>query len=167
MLLLGSPSRKLGSKGVNASSRLPFEGSCRPNGRLRGSVNKTYNFSYNSENIPRARKLRREMTPQERHLWYCFLKDYPLKIYRQKTIGCYILDFYCSKAKLAIEIDGGQHYIAQTREYDRKRTNDLNQQGIMVLRFTNHDIDVHFDTVCMETDMEIKECMGVLPERET
>lgn len=98
--------------------------------------------------LPQARKLRREMTPQERKLWYLFLKDYPVKIYRQRIIESFIVDFYCSSAKLVIELDGKQHFTSQGRQYDAERSQILNSHGLRVIRFTNHDVDTKFSQVC-------------------
>ena len=96
------------------------------------------------------------MTRQERRLWYCFLKDYPVKIYRQRAIDKFIVDFYCSQALLVIELDGGGHYEEAEIKYDKRRTAILEQKGIEVLRFTNIDIDRNFEFVCLEIDSEIK-----------
>ncbi len=74
----------------------------------------------NPELLKRARQLRRDMTPQERRLWYDFFKIYPVHIYRQKIIGNYIVDFYCASSKLVIELDGSQHYSDEALEYDKK-----------------------------------------------
>ena len=95
-----------------------------------------------------ARQLRKDMTKEERHLWYDFLKDYPAKFYKQKIVGNYILDFYCEQAKLAIELDGSQHYEDVGQEYDRLRTAYLESLGIRVLRFSNEDIKKNFRGVC-------------------
>ena len=73
---------------------------------------------YQRKLIPRAKELRRDMTPQERHLWYDFLKDYPVRFQRQKAIDSFIIDFYCASAKLMIELDGSQHFSAQGLAYD-------------------------------------------------
>ncbi len=102
----------------------------------------------NSNLLGHARHLRREMTKEERHLWYDFLRNYPAKIYKQKIVGNYILDFYCEKAKLAIELDGSQHYEDAGLEQDRKRTDDLARLGIRVLRFSNNDVNQQFQSVC-------------------
>ena len=115
-----------------------------------------YYHEYENTNIDNACSLRKNMTKQERRLWYCFLKGYPVKIYRQRTIGKYIVDFYCSKANLAIEVDGGQHYEAKGLSCDKRRTYELEEKGIAVLRFTNTDIDRNFESVCMEIDNMIK-----------
>ncbi len=106
----------------------------------------------NSNLLHHARQLRKEMTKEERHLWYDFLKDYPVKIYKQKIIGSYILDFYCEKAKLAIELDGSQHYEEAGQEYDEKRTAYLNELGIRVFRIPNTDVTGNFRGVCEAID---------------
>mgnify|MGYP002624719589 CR=1 FL=1 len=104
------------------------------------------------------------MTPQEKKLWYRFLRGYPVRIYRQRAIDQYIVDFYCSKAKLVIEIDGLQHYTTEGKEYDNLRTEILNQYSLEVLRFSNIDIDRNFTTICELIDMKIKERMVTLNE---
>jgi len=102
----------------------------------------------NSKLLDNARQLRKDMTKEERHLWYDFLKDYPAKFYKQKIVGNYILDFYCEKAKLAVELDGSQHYEEAGQAYDRLRTEYLRSLGIRVLRFSNQDIRQNFRGVC-------------------
>ena len=111
---------------------------------------------YNRELVYNARKLRKEATKEERHLWYDFLRDYPSRFVRQKIIGKYILDFYCSEKKLAIEIDGSQHYDEKGRISDMDRTRDINEYGISVLRFTNGEINHQFEAVCIYIDEFIK-----------
>ena len=96
---------------------------------------------YNGKNIPFARKLRKEMTPWERKLWYCFLSKYPIRFQRQKAIGEYIVDFYCASAKLAVELDGGGHYCPEATQKDADRMDALNKQGVEVIRFCNLDVD--------------------------
>ena len=64
-------------------------------------------IEYDKRNIPRAKELRKNMTPWERKLWYEYLRQYPVRFQRQKAIGEYIADFYCAKARLVIELDGG------------------------------------------------------------
>lgn len=98
--------------------------------------------------IPRAKELRKNATPQENHLWYDFLKNYPVRFQRQKVIGNYIVDFYCHSAKLVIELDGSQHYEDTMKDYEERRTRFLEQQGLKVLRFTNLDVVRHFEEVC-------------------
>ena len=104
-----------------------------------------------------ARELRREQTPQEKRLWYEYLSSYPVRFNRQKVIGNYIVDFYCRKVNLVIELDGGQHYEKEALEYDEKRTQYLTDLGIRVLRFTNTDIQKHLDEVCRVIDAVVKE----------
>lgn len=102
--------------------------------------------------LPYARKLRGEMTPQERKLWYLFLRTYPIKIYKQKIIESFIVDFYCAPAKLVIEVDGSQHYMEDGLAYDKARSSILEKHQLKVLRFSNHDIDTHFSAVCDTID---------------
>ena len=104
-----------------------------------------------------ARKLHKEMTPQELRLWYRFLRTYPIKIYKQRIIGDYIVDFYCASVKLVIEIDGSQHYEESGKEKDTKRTAFLESLGLSVLWFSNRDINCDFDAVCEQIDLIIKE----------
>lgn len=111
----------------------------------------------NNKLLENARRLRREMTKQERHLWYDFLRYYPVKIYKQRIIDNFIADFYCHKARLVIEIDGGQHYTEEGMAYDMERTNVLSGYGLNVLRFSNSDIDKNFEGVCTVIDEKIKE----------
>ena len=104
-----------------------------------------------------ARRLRKNMTPWERKLWYCFLKDYPIRFQRQKCVDHYIVDFYCFQAKLVIELDGGGHYEENSQKYDRNRTKIIENYGLKVLRFCNTDIDKNFYGVCTVIDREVKE----------
>ena len=98
--------------------------------------------------LEHAKQLRRNLTPEERHLWYDFLRDYPIKVYKQRIIGDYIADFYCRGAKLVIEIDGSQHYEPEGMAYDQERTAYLNSLGLQVIRYSNADINQHFRDVC-------------------
>jgi len=104
-----------------------------------------------------ARKLRREMTPQELRLWYRFLRYYPVKIYKQRIIGPYIVDFYCASANLVIEIDGSQHYESAGQRADNERDAYLESLGLNVVRHSNRDVNLRFDAVCEHIDMLIKE----------
>ena len=97
-----------------------------------------------------AQKLRREMTKEERRLWYDFLKQLPVTINRQKVIAHYIVDFNCASAKLVIELDGSQHYEDEGAASDRERDRVLNQLGISVVRYSNDDINRNFDGVCAD-----------------
>ena len=113
-------------------------------------------MKHNKDNETNAKQLRKEMTPWERKLWFCFLKDYPIRFQRQKCIDNYIADFYCFKAKLVIELDGGGHYNPETENYDRQRTQNLESYGLKVIRFCNTDIDKNFYSVCTVIDEEVK-----------
>ena len=115
------------------------------------TVNKNYKM------LDTARKLRREMTPQERKLWYLFLRKYPVKIYKQRIIESFIVDFYCAKARLVIEADGSQHFTEQGQCYDHERSLIIEQYGLKVLRFSNRDIDYSFKNVCEQIHNEIQE----------
>ena len=106
-----------------------------------------YAFS-NPELTPNARNLRKNMTKQERKLWYRFLNTLELRFRRQKVIGQYIVDFYCAEKKLAIELDGSQHFETKNIEKDAERTKFLNDKGIVVLRYTNLQVDKNFKSVC-------------------
>ena len=106
--------------------------------------------------LENARRLRRDMTPHERKLWYLFLRKYPVKIYKQRIIGRFVVDFYCASAKLVIEADGSQHYDPQGMTYDAERSEFLSALGLEVLRFSNRDIDKDFDGVCERIDIVIQ-----------
>ena len=103
-----------------------------------------------------AQKLRKEMTKEEKQLWYQFLKHYPIQFKRQVTCGEYIMDFYCPSAKLAIELDGYYHSLTEKSEADKIRTDYLNNLGILVMRFPNRDIWKDFDSVCNQIDFLVQ-----------
>jgi very-short-patch-repair endonuclease len=105
-------------------------------------------FKYKNKLTNNAKSLRKEMTKEERRLWYEFLKNLPVTFYRQKMVGNYILDFYYAPSKIAIELDGSQHYEDEEIEYDKKRDDYLNSLGIKVLRYTNLQIHQNFKDVC-------------------
>ena len=109
-----------------------------------------------------ARSLRRNMTRQEKHLWYDFLRHYPVKIYKQRIIDNFIADFYCHNARLIIELDGSQHYTEQGQLHDEARTEILEKYGLYVLRFSNKDIDDNFEGVCIMIDKIIRDRMESL-----
>jgi very-short-patch-repair endonuclease len=115
----------------------------------------------NNQMLDRARELRREMTPQERKLWYLFLRQYPVKIYKQRIIESFIVDFYCASAKLVIELDGSQHYTEQGVSYDTERSQVLSSYGLEVLRFSNLDVDTRFRDVCDMIDVKIRERLSL------
>ena len=111
----------------------------------------------NNELLNVARILRRNMTRQEKHLWYDFLRYYPVKIYKQRIIDNFIADFYCHSARLVIELDSSQHYTSQGKAHDAARTEILEGYGIYVLRFSNRDVDENFEGVCRVIDRVINE----------
>ena len=114
-------------------------------------------LQYNKNIIPKAKELRKNMTPQERKLWYLFLSKYQPRFQRQKTIGSYIADFYCFKAKLIIEIDGNHHFTSDGIAYDEERTKILNAYNLDVVRFTNFEIDESFVCISKKIDNAVRE----------
>ena len=107
---------------------------------------------HNKNNVPVARMLRKNMTKEERHLWYDFLRTYPIKFLRQKPIGKYVVDFYCARAKLVIELDGSQHYEEKGLIKDQERDNYLKEYGITILRIPNNLVNQRFRDVCEHID---------------
>ncbi len=112
--------------------------------------------AYNKANIPLAKALRKNLTPWERKLWYEFLRNYPVRFQRQKAIGNYIADFYCAKARLVVELDGGGHYTAEQAEKDVARTKALEAMNLCVLRICNLDIDNNFSGACEYIDLTVR-----------
>ena len=112
---------------------------------------------YNQRNKKLARNLRKNATPWERKLWYCYLNKYPVPFQRQKIIDNYIADFFCAKAGLIIELDGGGHYDPENQKKDTQRTAILESFGYKVIRFCNRDIDKNFYSVCTVIDREVKQ----------
>ena len=106
------------------------------------------NNSYNGNLIPNAKKLRKAMTKEERHLWYDFLKQLPMTVHRQKVLGHYIVDFHIASVKIVIELDGSQHYDQEHRAKDEQWDAYLKDLGYLVLRYSNADINLHFNEVC-------------------
>lgn len=104
--------------------------------------------AYNKDLVRNAQALRKNMTPEERHLWYDFLKRLPISVHRQYNIGNYIVDFYIPKKQLVIEIDGIQHLTKENKEKDRARDAFLEEEGLKVLRFSNESIHKSFADVC-------------------
>ena len=96
------------------------------------------------------------MTKEERHLWYDFLKSYPIPFHRQYSFENYIVDFYCHQAKLVLELDGSQHCSPEEIEYDRKRTAFLQSKGLYVLRISKLDVMRQFRGVCDMIDLAVK-----------
>ena len=105
--------------------------------------------------LPRAKNMRKNMTPQERHLWYDFLSSHPIRWYRQRIINSYIVDFYCARARLVVEVDGSQHYTEVGKINDAGRTHILGLYGLEVLRFTNLEVETSFEAVCLEINRKI------------
>ena len=112
-------------------------------------------YKHNPVLTENAKTLRKNMTKEERHLWYDFLRDYPVRFLRQKVIEQYIADFYCSKAKLIIELDGSQHYEDQGLLRDRIRTIRLESRGLTVMRIPNNEIHRNFAGVCEYIDQYV------------
>jgi very-short-patch-repair endonuclease len=105
--------------------------------KRRGLVTTGFHLPYNPKLLERAKELRKNMTDSEKKLWHQYLKDFPYKVYRQRPIDNYIVDFYCAKLKLVIEIDGDPHFTDEARKYDRERSSILGGYELEVLRFTN------------------------------
>ena len=117
---------------------------------------------YNPKLVPYAKELRKNMTKEERHLWYDFLKSYPVRFSRQKVLGRYIADFYSAEAKLVIELDGSQHYEETALEEDTKRTEFLEGYGLRVIRIPNNEVIHNFAGVCEYIDTAVKQSLSQL-----
>ena len=117
---------------------------------------------HNSTIVPIAKTLRKNMTKEERHLWYDFLKNYPIRFSRQKVLGKYIADFYSAQAKIIIELDGSQHYKDDGPEKDTKRTEYLEEYGLQVVRIPNNMINNNFEEVCEYIDSIVKQSLSQL-----
>ena len=115
------------------------------------------NYLNNPSNKGNSQRLRREMTKEERRLWYDFFKTMGIQANRQKPIGPYIVDFYVASAKLVIELDGSQHYSTDGTASDRKRDAFLRQNGLRVLRYSNADVNQNFRGVCEDILKHISE----------
>ena len=116
-----------------------------------------YFTGYNRKMRERTRELRKNMTPQEKHLWYDYLKNYKVRFSRQKILGKYVADFYCAKANLVIELDGSQHYQEKELDYDKARTEYLSKFNIKVVRIPNNEVNKNFDGVCRYIDMTVQQ----------
>ena len=117
-------------------------------------------YKYNPNLVPLAKNLRKNMTKEERHLWYDFLRGYPERFSRQKVLGKYIVDFYCAKAKLIVELDGSQHYDPEEQAKDTQRTAFLQQYGLTVLRIPNNAVMQNFRGVCEYIDTAVKRSLA-------
>ena len=115
------------------------------------------NKTNNSKLTGLSKTLRKNMTKEERHLWYDFLKTLPVTIHRQKVIGNYIVDFYCAEAGVIIELDGSQHYETENAIKDKEREGYFNSLGIVVLRYSNLDVLKNFEGVCQDISAKILE----------
>ena len=111
-----------------------------------------------------AKMLRKNMTKEEKHLWYDFLRAYPIRFLRQKVLGKYIVDFYCAEAKLVIELDGSGHYTDEAIAYDEERTVFLEKYGLTVVRICNLDIHKNFRGVCESIDAIVNQSLSQLNE---
>ena len=111
---------------------------------------------YRNDLVLRARELRREQTDQEKRLWYGWLRRMPFRFQRQKPVGAYIVDFYCHRAKLVVEIDGWRHFTGEGLEYDAKRTAFLEAQGLRVLRYRGQAVDNCIEGVAAEIEAVAK-----------
>ena len=112
---------------------------------------------HNKKLVPFAKQLRKEMTKEERSLWYDFLRTYPVRFSRQKVLGKYIADFYSAEAKLVIELDGSQHYDEISEKKDAERTEFLKGYGVRVIRIPNKEITDNFLGVCKYIDDMVKQ----------
>ena len=117
---------------------------------------------HNKQLIPLAKQLRKEMTKEERHLWYNFLRTYPVRFSRQKVLGKYIADFYGAEARLVIELDGSQHYENDNMEKDAERTDYLKGYGLKVIRIPNNEVSRNFRGVCEYIDAAVKQSLSQL-----
>ncbi len=113
-------------------------------------------YKHNTDLTEKARELRKNMTEEEKILWYQFLKDYEIRFLRQKVIDNYIADFYCAKAKLVIELDGSQHYSAEGKISDAIRTGFMEKRGLKVLRIPNYQIKSNFEGICRYIDKTVR-----------
>ena len=123
-------------------------------------------IKYNKNHVTLARNLRKNMTKQEKRLWYNFLSAHPLKFVKQKVIENYIVDFFCKKANLIVEVDGEQHYTEEGIVYDELRTTRLNELGFKVIRVTNYDINTNMEGVARFINDTIFEILGNVYEEE-
>ena len=117
---------------------------------------------HNKQLVPLAKQLRKEMTKEERHLWYDFLRSYSVRFSRQKVLGKYIADFYSAEAKLVIELDGSQHFEDDHMEKDMERTAFLESYGLTVIRIPNNEVGRNFRGVCEHIDSVVKQSLSQL-----
>ena len=114
---------------------------------------------HNPKLTENAKALRKNMTKEERHLWYDFLRSYPIRFLRQKVIDNYIVDFYCSEARLIIELDGSQHYEGSGLLKDKVRTEKIEGRNLTVIRIPNNEVNKNFRGVCEYIDLFVKKSL--------
>ena len=119
-------------------------------------------YKHNPKLTSNAKELRKNMTKEERHLWYDFLKTYPIRFSRQKVLGKYIVDFYSAEAKIVIELDGSQHYDLENQIKDKERTDFLKQYGLRIIRLPNNEVMNNFMGVCEYIDAAVKQSLSQL-----
>ena len=112
---------------------------------------------HNTKLTENAKSLRKNMTKEERHLWYDFLRSYPVRFLRQKVIDNYIVDFYCHEVRLIIELDGSQHYEEKGLLRDKIRTERIESRNLTVIRIPNNEVNKNFRAVCEYIDLFVKE----------
>ena len=117
---------------------------------------------HNKMLVPLAQHLRKEMTKEERHLWYDYLRDHAVRFSRQKVLGKYIVDFYSAKAKIVIELDGSQHYTDAEIQKDTERTAFLENYGLKINRIPNNAIHENFRGVCEYIDAVVRQSLSQL-----
>ena len=115
---------------------------------------------HNKQLVPFAKQLRKEMTKEERHLWYDFLRTHPVRFSRQKVLGKYIADFYSAEAKLVIELDGSQHYEDSNVVKDAERTAFLEGYGLTIIRIPNNEVSRNFRGVCEYIDVAVRQSLS-------
>ena len=119
-------------------------------------------YKHNKQLVPLAKHLRREMTKEERHLWYDYLRTYPVRFSRQKILGKYIVNFYSAEAKMIIELDGSQHFEDDNMQKDTERTAFLENYGLRVIRIPNNEVMKNFCGVCEYIDTAVKQSLSQL-----
>ena len=119
-------------------------------------------YKHNKELTENAKFLRNNMTKEEKHLWYDYLRKCPVRFSRQKVLGKYIADFYSAEAKLVIELDGAQHFEKENRIYDEKRTEFLEQYDLKIIRIPNGEINTNFEGICRYLDKQIEQSLSQL-----
>jgi len=116
--------------------------------KRRGLITTGFHLPYNPDLIAQARSMRKGLTPAEKKLWIGLLRDFKFRILRQRPIDNFIVDFYCPKMKLVIEIDGAGHFNDEGKALDQERTEILKAYGLRVVRFSDNDVMKHFPGVC-------------------